>query len=105
MQTFNEYQEFVDNLKIYPKEHSITYPILGICGEAGECSEKIKKFLRGDRELDKVELVKELGDILFYICALASDLGYTLMDVVDMNEVKLTSRRERGILQGNGDNR
>ena len=68
-------------------------------------AEKVKKWLRGDRELDKAELIKEVGDVLFYVAALADDLGYTLQDVVDANEQKLSSRKERGVLKGSGDNR
>ena len=46
-----------------------------------------------------------MGDVLFYVAALADDLGYTLQDVVDANEQKLSSRKERGVLKGSGDNR
>lgn len=105
MTDFKEYQEFVNSLKVYPEPHAITYPTLGLAGEAGEVAEKVKKWLRGDRELDKAELIKEVGDVLFYVAALADDLGYTLQDVVDANEQKLSSRKERGVLKGSGDNR
>lgn len=105
MNTFNEYQSFVASMKAYPEQHAIIYPALGLCGEAGEIAEKVKKWLRGDRELDKVELLKELGDPLWYITSLAADLGYTLQDVVDANEYKLLSRKERNVIKGSGDNR
>jgi NTP pyrophosphatase (non-canonical NTP hydrolase) len=102
---FNEYGEFVKSMKVYPEKHAIVYPTLGLIGEAGEISEKVKKWMRGDRELDKEGLLKELGDPLWYIASLADDLGYTLQDVVDANIEKLTSRKERGVLKGSGDNR
>lgn len=105
MNQFNEYHEFVKSMKVYPEKHAIVYPALGLSGEAGEISEKIKKSLRGDKELDKNELLKELGDPLWYITSLADDLGFTLQDVVDANVEKLTSRKERGVLKGSGDNR
>ena len=102
---FNEYQEFVKTMKVYPEKHAIVYPTLGMQGESGEVAEKVKKWLRGDRELDKAELAKEVGDVMWYIASLADDLGYTLQDVVDMNIEKLSSRKDRGVLKGNGDNR
>ena len=105
MQNFNDYQEFVKSMKVYPENHAIVYPALGLVGEAGEISEKVKKWLRGDRELDKEGLLKELGDPLWYIASLADDLGFTLQEVVDANVQKLSSRKDRNLLHGEGDNR
>lgn len=105
MTTFNEYLEFVRSMKVYPEKHAIVYPALGLSGEAGEIAEKVKKMLRGDKPLDKEAILKELGDPLWYITSLADDLGYTLQDVIDANVEKLTSRKERGVLKGSGDNR
>lgn len=105
MDKFNEYQDFVSTMKAYPEKHAIVYPALGLVGEAGEISEKVKKWLRGDRELDREGLLKELGDPLWYIASLADDLGFTLQEVVDANHDKLTSRKERGVLKGSGDDR
>lgn len=102
---FNDYQEFIKSMKVYPTGHKIVYPALGLMGEAGEISEKIKKWLRGDRELDRDALLSELGDPLWYIAALADDLGYTLQEVVDRNYEKLTSRKDRNVIKGDGDNR
>jgi NTP pyrophosphatase (non-canonical NTP hydrolase) len=102
---FNEYQEFVRTMKVYPEKHAIVYPTMGMMGEAGEVAEKVKKWLRGDRELDKLELLKEAGDVMWYLASLADDLGYTLQDMVDENVKKLTSRKERGVQKGDGDNR
>lgn len=105
MQKFNEYGEFVKGMKVYPEKHAIVYPALGLSGESGEIAEKVKKWLRGDKELDKGALLKELGDPLWYITSLADDLGFTLQDVVDANVEKLTSRKDRGVLKGSGDDR
>jgi NTP pyrophosphatase (non-canonical NTP hydrolase) len=105
MNTFNDYQEFVKSMKVYPERHAIVYPALGLAGESGEIAEKIKKWLRKDNELDKEALLLELGDPLWYITSLADDLGYSLQDVIDANVSKLTSRQERGVLKGSGDNR
>jgi NTP pyrophosphatase (non-canonical NTP hydrolase) len=112
MQEFNKYQMFVAEMKRYPKQYSVMYPALGLCGEAGEIAEKVKKWLRDDMEGGQVmseerreAILLELGDPLWYIAALAGDLGYTLQDVVDANVSKLTSRKQRGVLKGSGDNR
>lgn len=103
--TFDEYNEFVLSMKVFPEKYAIVYPALGMIGEAGEVSEKVKKWLRGDKELDKADLAKEIGDVLWYCAALADDLGYTLQQVAFMNIEKLESRRDRGVVKGSGDNR
>ena len=99
--TFDEYQKQSKETAIY--EHPIIYPTLGLCGESGEVAEKVKKYLRDGASLD--ELKKELGDVLWYISAIASDLKLSLDDVAETNISKLTSRLERGKIQGSGDNR
>jgi NTP pyrophosphatase (non-canonical NTP hydrolase) len=105
----NEYQEKAVSTAIYGEEHKIVYPMLGLCGETGEVAEKIKKVLRdnnGNFTIDKkVEIAKELGDVMWYVSALARDLGYPLNEITDINLDKLASRRDRGKIQGNGDNR
>jgi len=103
--TFNEYQEFVKTMKVYPEKHAIIYPALGIAGEGGEIAEKVKKWLRGDRELERLSVLKEAGDVLWYLASMADDLGFTFQDMVDVNMEKLTSRKERGVQKGDGDNR
>jgi NTP pyrophosphatase (non-canonical NTP hydrolase) len=109
MSEFKKYAEFVESLKVYPYTSTIIYPALGLCGEAGEVAEKIKKIIRDKGGVytpeDKTEIVKELGDVLFYITALSQDLGFSLEDVAGMNVEKLMSRKERNVLHGNGDNR
>jgi NTP pyrophosphatase (non-canonical NTP hydrolase) len=110
LRTFEEYDMFVEGMKRYDRKHSTVYPALGLAGEAGEIAEKVKKWLRDEgggviSEDRREAILAELGDPLWYITALASDLGYTLQDVVDVNVQKLTSRRERGVIHGSGDNR
>jgi NTP pyrophosphatase (non-canonical NTP hydrolase) len=100
--SLDEYQERVMTTAIY--KDKILYTALGLCGEAGEVAEKIKKWLR-DGELDDIELAKELGDVMWYVAALSNDLGYDLSEIAEMNLIKLQSRKARGTLQGNGDNR
>ena len=101
--TFDEYQEFARLTAVYPEDVKVVYPTLGLCGEAGEVAEKIKKHMRDGRSLVGVGL--ELGDVLWYISALADDLGITLEEIAQANVDKLASRMERGKLGGSGDER
>jgi NTP pyrophosphatase (non-canonical NTP hydrolase) len=82
---------------------------LGLAGESGEVAEKIKKLYRdhgGVPGLGSVNMIKkELGDVLWYITALADNLGITLQDVAVANLSKLSDRQQRGVIQGEGDER
>jgi len=106
---FNEYQVEAVSLAVYGTGNTIIYPTLGLVGEAGEVADKVKKVLRDNNgnftETIKEEIIKELGDVLWYIAALANDLEYTLDEVANINLDKLISRRERNKLHGEGDNR
>jgi len=110
--SLNEYQNMAMYSAIYPRFRDATlpvYPILGLNGEAGEVAEKVKKIMRDKggipTEEDKLEIAKELGDTLWYLAAIAKDIGWTLEDVGKKNLDKLSSRKERGALGGSGDNR
>lgn len=107
--TLDEYQKHALETAIYPKQYKIIYPALGIAGEAGECSDKVKKVIRDNNgeftDDRKREIAKEIGDVLWYCAALAHDIGYTLNEVGKMNVEKLNSRKERNKINGNGDNR
>lgn len=104
---FNQYQALARSTAIYPEKHRVVYPALGLAGESGEVAEKIKKMLRDDipEETVRESLVKELGDVLWYVANLAHDLSITLDEVAHANVSKLLDRSERGVLQGSGDNR
>ena len=96
---------------------ALIYPALGLAGEAGEVVEKVKKLLRDDSPADcddaittltveqRKSIAMEIGDVLFYITAIAADLGYDLDEIATMNAEKLRDREERGVLHGSGDNR
>lgn len=104
--TLNAYQKFTDSTKTFPEKHAIVYPALGLAEEAGEVAGKVKKWLRGDTEtLDVERTKKEMGDVLWYLASLATDLGITLEDVAQTNIEKLTKRKETGTLKGDGDDR
>jgi NTP pyrophosphatase (non-canonical NTP hydrolase) len=105
--SFTEYQRSAQTTKLYPDTTKIWYPTLGLCGEAGEVAEKVKKFFRdGTSEEEFKEVVKkELGDVLWYIQALATDLGFSLEEVAKINIAKLKDRQKRNKVHGDGDNR
>jgi len=108
--TFRKYQENAFQTAIYPgKGDNFYYPTLGLCGEAGEIAEKIKKVMRdGDgvlTEVKKTELKKELGDVLWYIAALCTELDLDMNDVAENNIAKLLDRKKRNVIKGDGDNR
>lgn len=112
METFKEYEDVVERTAMYPGRHGTAvapYPVLGLTGEAGEVAEKFKKILRDKDGVvsneDAQEIIKELGDVLWYISAIASDLNYDLQAVAETNANKLLSRLERNVIQGSGDNR
>lgn len=104
---FNDYQYQASKTAIY--KHEIIYPALGLANEAGEVLGKIKKVLRdddGDFTPEKREEIgKEIGDVLWYISALARDLNLSLDAIAQQNLDKLNSRLSRGVLGGSGDNR
>ena len=107
--TLNEYQQKALETAVYPQEYKVIYPALGLTGEAGECSDKVKKVIRdnnGELTVEKkVEIAKEIGDVLWYCATLANDIGFDLETIGQMNYDKLHSRQERGMLHGSGDNR
>ncbi len=103
--TPDEYSKWRHTTDVYPQDVTTTaFYGLGLCGEAGEVAEKIKKRYR-DGTLDAKQVAFELGDALWYLTAIADDMGYTLQDILDLNVEKLESRRSRGKFQGSGDNR
>jgi len=111
---FDRYEDEVIKLAAYPEfGHNMVYPALGLVGEAGEVADKVKKFWRNDGITDgalisggqREAIAKELGDVLWYIAALAKELGLSLDTIARMNIEKLKDRRERGVIKSEGDNR
>jgi NTP pyrophosphatase (non-canonical NTP hydrolase) len=105
---FNDYQDQANDLAIYPHEARLVYPALGLTGEAGEVADKIKKIIRDKRTLyvlERTEIAKEVGDVLWYVAALARDLGVDMDTMAQMNLGKLRDRAKRGVIGGSGDSR
>ena len=105
----NAYQAAAKETATYPKETGILYTTLGLTSEAGEVADKIKKVIRdhgGEMDDDARDAIKmELGDVLWYVANLATELGYSLRDVAGANIQKLDDRQARNKLHGSGDNR
>ena len=107
---FSEYQEKARKTAIYPDVgNNFVFPTLGLTGEAGEIANKIKKIPRddGDELTDekKAEVSYELGDLLWYVAQLSTELGIDLEDVVKKNLEKISARKSQGTLHGSGDKR
>jgi NTP pyrophosphatase (non-canonical NTP hydrolase) len=105
----SEYQLESRRTAQYPREAWLAYPALGLAGEAGEVAEHAKKAMRDDggevNDERRAAMSKELGDVLWYVAQLASELGLELNDIAAQNLEKLFSRQARGVLSGSGDDR
>lgn len=115
----NYYQKEASQTAIY--DQPLAYPGMGLSGEGGEFMDSLlmnavklniaigktnnkgKKILRDQAAIDKTKA--ELGDVLWYVAAIARDLGVDLEEVAHENLAKLRKRKEAGTLQGDGDNR
>ena len=99
------YSQFVED-KVFTKGRDrLVENTLGLVGEAGEVSEKVKKLFRDKSSFSDEDVLKELGDVLFYATALANIFGGNLKTIMEMNMKKLDDREQRGVLGGSGDNR
>jgi NTP pyrophosphatase (non-canonical NTP hydrolase) len=104
-----EYQKLSRRTAEYPREAWLAYPALGLAGEAGEVAEHAKKAIRDDggevTDERRTAMAKELGDVLWYVAQLASELKLDLDEIANANLEKLLSRQKRGVLSGSGDDR
>ena len=110
METFNAYQrESRKTWNLVAVDHPIVYPTLGLANEAGEVAGKIKKIFRDKggkiTEEDREALKQELGDVLWYLAQICTELDLTLEQVAAANLEKLFSRLERNQIHGDGDYR
>ena len=118
--TLNEYQHQALSTCL-DSCNNIAYMLTGLTAEVGEVNDKIAKAVRKEQikitrnnlcvwddrtpANFKEELAKEIGDVLWFVSGLAKLLGYSLQEIAEMNIVKLASRQQRGVIDGNGDNR
>lgn len=84
------------DFQITDQQVMIAWNALGLAGEAGEVADLVKKGIFHQRGVDKEQLKKELGDVLWYLTALCSDLGLSLAEVMDHNLKKLEARFPEG---------
>ena len=111
---FDKYQEAIKKYDVCDPATEVMpvgmlEKVLGLAGEAGETADKFKKILRdeGGKISDeaRTEIVKELGDVLWYTATIARYLNVPFSEVAKLNLKKAESRRKRGKLHGSGDNR
>jgi NTP pyrophosphatase (non-canonical NTP hydrolase) len=82
----------------------LAYLSLGLGGETGEVLEKVKKYIR-DGTFNRLDVAKEMGDVLWYLARLANAIGYDLDMIAKLNISKLSDRQKRNVLAGSGDER
>lgn len=120
--TLNNYQEKA-MATCLPSCNNDVYALNGMQAEVGEIADKVAKWVRkGICKIEsnhlvfntsdesvvagfRKELAKELGDVLWFIALMSKTLGYELEEVAQMNIDKLRDRAQRGVIDGNGDNR
>ena len=110
--TLNHYQAATAATADFPDSGpygGLEYLTLGVCGEAGEVAEKVKKQIRrgGDRDdpAFAAEVAKEIGDVLWYLSRLSARLGFSLETIAQINLEKTYDRKARGVVKGTGDSR
>lgn len=95
------------------------YMLMGLVGEVGELFSKLAKWIRKERlfvndndfnlkdlsDQEKYDLKAELADCQWFIAGIANSMGWDLQDIGESNLAKLASRKERGVIDGEGDNR
>lgn len=101
--TFDEYQANAElTMQKSDDPNMLANFALGLAGEAGEVIELVKKHLYHGKDLDKSALTKELGDLLWYVSAVCTQVGIELDDVADQNLTKLSARYPNGFVKGGG---
>ena len=106
----NEYQQLARRTSNTNGPEQASYDklingVMGLCGEAGECIDVVKKTMFQQHELDTDKLVEELGDVLWYCAELASGLGVTLEEVAMRHIGKLKKRYPEGFSAERSKNR
>jgi len=104
------YEMKASQTAIFPKTQALEYLALGLTSEAGEVAGKVKKLIRDGEDMEGFELKKlaiasEIGDVLWYCAMMAKEVGVPLNEIMKENLKKLHGRKERGTLQGSGDDR
>jgi NTP pyrophosphatase (non-canonical NTP hydrolase) len=93
--TLDEYQKLAMRTA-NPACIDLSNAALGLCGEAGEFADCVKKHLHQGHPLDREKLVRELGDCAWYLALACEVLGVTMQDVAEVNVAKLAARYKDG---------
>ena len=100
MSDWTDYQKEAE--RTMPEYPDVTNFVLGLCGESGEVAEQVKKYLYHGVTLDRTKLANELGDVLWYLAAIASISGLSLGYIAELNLAKLRERYPDGFREGGG---
>jgi NTP pyrophosphatase (non-canonical NTP hydrolase) len=101
----NEYQQWTRTTAKYPRHKGVEYCLYGMVSEVGEVADKLKKPIRDGYAVDPNAISKEIGDVVWYCARLADELGVDLGKILWDNIEKLSSRKERNVISGSGDER
>ena len=103
----NEYQKLAMTTlnPALSKKDVLINGVMGLCGEAGEAIDIVKKHLAQGHELDREKLIKELGDVAWYLAETATALDIDLEEVLTRNIEKLKKRYPEGFKTENSVNR
>ena len=105
--SLNEYQKRANTTAIYPQATAFPYLATGLASEAGEVAGLVSKGIRGDHMgmVSHVDLMKELGDVLWFVAQFATEMDIDLDEIAVQNLWKLEDRQKRGVIRGSGDDR
>ena len=105
--SLNDYQKRAKKTAIYPQATAFPYLATGLASEAGEVAGLISKGIRGDHMgmVSHVDLMKELGDVLWFVAQFATEMDIDLDEIAEKNLAKLEDRQKRGVIRGSGDDR
>lgn len=99
----NEYQNKAMETRLASADDA--YALLGLAGEVGELYSLVAKGIRDNYTPSDENIKKEIGDILWFLAAIAKDIGFTLEEVAQANLDKLQKRKYNNTITGSGDNR
>lgn len=106
---FDEYQKWTRTTASYPDRQAVNYCALGLGSEAGEVQSLIKKVIRDNdgiwTDAKVLDLVKELGDVIWYVARLSDEFRISFSEIMEVNIEKLTRRKEDGTIKGEGSDR
>lgn len=106
-----DYEQFVADSRVITEGNqavnTLEYGALGLAGETGEVVDNIKRLLRGDYSKEELrpEILKELGDTLWYLTDLTIKLDSSLEEIMQINYDKVQDRKQRGVQLGKGNHR